>query len=141
MYLFKPLKALKWQIAIATPIIAMTTALHYRDPHVAGSWGQCPSAAVGIYCPGCGGLRAVHHLTNGDVGAAFSSNAAVVVLGALGTLWFTLWAYKSVRTGRNTFPNTPIWVLPAAIVSLIVFAVVRNFEFASYLQPSGVILG
>ena len=31
-----------------------TLALHLRDPHAHGSWGLCPSAAIGIYCPGCG---------------------------------------------------------------------------------------
>ena len=51
-------------------LAAATVALHFRDPHVQGSWGFCPSAAMGFYCPGCGGLRAVNDLTNGEVGAA-----------------------------------------------------------------------
>ena len=35
---------------------------------------------MGFYCPGCGGLRAVHDLTHGDVGAALSSNILVTLL-------------------------------------------------------------
>ncbi len=50
-----------------------TLALHLRDPHVGGSWGICPSAAMGFWCPGCGGLRAVNDLTHGEVASAASS--------------------------------------------------------------------
>ena len=73
-------------------LAAATVALHVRDPHTRYSWGMCPSAALGLSCPGCGGLRAVNDLTHGDLAAAASSNlllvgrdpVAVVVLG----LWW-----------------------------------------------------
>ena len=56
-------------------------ALHVRDPHVTHSWGVCPLYAVtGVYCPGCGGLRGVNDLTNGNLGAAASSNLLLVIL-------------------------------------------------------------
>lgn len=58
----------------------LTVALHFRDPHQSGSWGFCPSAAMGVYCPGCGGLRAVNDLTNFDLVAAASSNLLFIVL-------------------------------------------------------------
>ena len=49
-------------------VAGLTLALHFRDPHASGSWGFCPWLALtGHYCPGCGGLRAVNDLTNGDV--------------------------------------------------------------------------
>ncbi|MFI2707066.1 DUF2752 domain-containing protein, partial [Nocardioides sp. CER28] len=44
---------------------AATLALYLRDPHQRGSWGVCPLSLAGIYCPGCGGLRAVNDLTHG----------------------------------------------------------------------------
>ena len=48
-----------------------TLALHFRDPHVEGSWGQCPlNLVTGLDCPGCGGLRAVNNLTNFDLAGA-----------------------------------------------------------------------
>src|SRR5690349_17327258 len=61
-------------------IAVASLALHLRDPHDSGSWGYCPSAAMGVYCPGCGGLRAVNDLTNGDLAAAASSNVLFVAL-------------------------------------------------------------
>src|SRR5688572_20271930 len=60
-------------------LAAATLALHLRDPHEQNSWGLCPSAALGFWCPGCGGLRAVNDLTHGEVGAALSSNLLLVV--------------------------------------------------------------
>ena len=59
----------------------LTIALHFRDPHGSGSWGLCPfNALTGLYCPGCGGLRAVNDLTNGDLLGAASSNLVFVAL-------------------------------------------------------------
>ena len=37
------------------------------DPHTSGRYPTCPFHAVtGLWCPGCGGLRAVHDLTHGS---------------------------------------------------------------------------
>ena len=75
---------------------AATIALHFRDPHEAGSWGYCPfSALTGLYCPGCGGLRAVNDLTNGDVLGAASSNLVFVALVPLIVLWWVRWTNRA----------------------------------------------
>ena len=85
----------------------LTLALHVRDPHQHGSWGFCPSAALGIYCPGCGGLRAVNDLTNGDVGAALSSNILVTLLIPVGVVLLGLWAVDRWRGHTRSVPWTP----------------------------------
>ena len=77
-----------------------TLALHLRDPHQDGSWGLCPSAAMGFYCPGCGGLRAVNDLTNGDVGAALSSNVVVTLLIPFAVVLLVIWAGRPLA-GRT----------------------------------------
>src|SRR6188472_1157443 len=82
----------------------LTLALHLRDPHQHGSWGFCPSAALGIYCPGCGGLRAVNDLTDGQVGAAASSNLLLVTLLPLLVFLLGRWAYDR-WTGRVRQPS------------------------------------
>src|SRR5690348_2914513 len=64
----------------AAAVAAATFALHVRDPHVSHSWGVCPLYALtGLYCPGCGGLRAVNDLGNGHVAQAASSNLLLVL--------------------------------------------------------------
>ncbi len=135
--------ASRWQRlrgpAIAAAAIgAATLALHLRDPHRHGSWGECPLAALGLYCPACGGLRAVNDLTGGHVAAAASSNLLLVLALPFAAVAFGLWT--SARwTGR---PRRAIalpppagralpWVLAVVVVG---FAVARNLP-GSWLAP------
>lgn len=113
-----------------------TAALHVRDPHQGGSWGICPTAALGFACPGCGGLRAVNDLTHLDVAAAASSNLAFVaalpfLVGAL-VLW-------TVRRWRGE-PSRADWDLRqrlafAGLGLLLVFTVLRNLPVGAWLAP------
>jgi hypothetical protein len=117
-------------------LAAATLALHVRDPHEQYSWGLCPSAALGFWCPGCGGLRAVNDLTHGDVGAALSSNLLLVLAIPFAVLALGLW---TVDRWRGTPPTIP-WqrlrpLVPALVVAVVAFAVVRNLAFGSWLAP------
>ena len=117
-------------------LAAATTALHLRDPHVQGSWGFCPSAAMGIWCPGCGGLRAVNDLTHLQVVDAASSNLALVVALPFVTYMFARWAVGRWR-GRSWDPSSLSMGVSAAVVSvlLIAFTVLRNLPAGSWLAP------
>lgn len=123
-------------LAVAGGLAAATLALHLRDPHAQGSWGICPTAALGFACPGCGGLRAVNDLSNGDLGAAASSNL-LFVLG----LPFIAYAFLRWAHGRWTgVPWSPSdrTVNTAGIVlgvAMVVFAVLRNLPAGSWLAP------
>jgi hypothetical protein len=113
-----------------------TLALHLRDPHQDGSWGFCPSAAMGFYCPGCGGLRAVNDLTNGDVGAALSSNVVVTSMIPVAIALLVVWAVNRWR-GRTLIIA---WgrlrsLVFGFIVLLVVFAVLRNTAAGAWLAP------
>jgi hypothetical protein len=114
-----------------------TAALYLRDPHESGSWGFCPSAALGISCPGCGGLRAVNDLTNGDLAAAASSNLLFVVLAPFAVLALALWAADRWRgTGTATIPwqrFRPFY--PALLVAVVAFTVLRNLDVGAWLAP------
>ena len=113
-----------------------TLALHLRDPHAHGSWGLCPSAAIGIYCPGCGGLRAVNDLTNGQVGAAASSNLLLLV--AIPVVVFLLgrWALDG-WTGRVREHDARLAMRLTALVLVLmaVFTVARNLPVGHWLAP------
>lgn len=118
-------------------LTAATAALHVRDPHVDGSWGVCPSAALlGVWCPGCGGLRAVNDLTHLDLAAAASSNLAFVLALPFLLVGFAVWTLDRWR-GHTRRPR-PARVEPlacAAIVLLAVFTLVRNLPQGSWLAP------
>ena len=116
-----------------------TLALRLRDPHVAGSWGLCPSAALGFWCPGCGGLRAVNDLTHGDVAAAASSNLLLVVLAPVVVVLLGLWALSRWRgrpVARLRGRAAPV-VLVAALAAVAAFTLLRNLPLplGSWLAP------
>ncbi|GAB6984683.1 DUF2752 domain-containing protein [Nocardioides pyridinolyticus] len=117
-------------------LAAASLALHLRDPHESGTWGYCPSAAMGFWCPGCGGLRAVNDLTNGDVAAAASSN--LLFIAVLPVVVFLLGRWFVDRwVGREREPNARLITIAtvAFCVLGVVFAVVRNLPAGSWLAP------
>lgn len=62
-------------VAGATLVVALV------DPHRPGSYGVCPLYALtGVYCVGCGGLRATYDLAHGDLAGAWSMNPLWVLL-------------------------------------------------------------
>jgi hypothetical protein len=124
-------------LLLAAGLLAVSMALHVRDPHRSGSWGYCPWLLLtGTACPGCGGLRAVNDLTRGDVAAAFSSNALLV--GSL-PLVAALWTRSLVHRWRDepvSWPPAVIaWAGAAALMLVLLFWVVRNLPFADGLAP------
>jgi Protein of unknown function (DUF2752) len=122
----------------------LTIALHFRDPHGSGSWGFCPFYALtGLYCPGCGGLRAVNDLTNGDLLGAASSNLVFVALVPLIVFGWIRWTGRAWSGPPATAPaaarerfgvSAGVWVIVFAVV-LAVFCVLRNLPMGSWLAP------
>lgn len=116
---------------------AATVAVAIRDPHVAGSWGTCPWLAVtGTFCPGCGGLRAVHDLAHLDVVGALSNNAFVVLAAAVAAVAWVVWLRSAllrrpVDWSRWVTPRVAYWV----VGGLLVFSAVRNLPFAAWFAP------
>lgn len=117
-------------------LAAATLALHLRDPHVAGSWGGCPSAMLGFWCPGCGGLRAVNDLTHGQLLEAASSNLAFVAALPLIVLALTVWTVDRWRGTRREVPTALVRpTVYAAGGLLVVFTVLRNLPAGAWLAP------
>jgi Protein of unknown function (DUF2752) len=133
---------LRSPLVTAAVVGGLTLALHFRDPHSSGSWGACPwFALTGMYCPGCGGLRAVNDLTNGDLLGAASSNLVFVAMIPVVVIWWLAWtgrAWSGPKAGQAT--STPrtrrpgAWIAVFTVV-MIVFAVLRNLPAGSWLAP------
>ena len=114
------------------------TALHLRDPHVSGSWGHCPFLALtGLPCPGCGGLRAVNDLTNGNLAGALASNAmAVVLVASVGVLWCA-WLVRTLR-GKDGPVLSARWATVLSVsfgVAFLVFGLYRMTPWGAWLRP------
>lgn len=106
------------------------------DPNEPGHYPGCPTKMLsGLDCPGCGGLRATHDLAHGNIASAFDHNALFVVLVPfivffLGRNLFHAW------TGRRPAPpseRTTRWGFTAIVAVILVFTLVRNLPFASFL--------
>ncbi len=123
--------------AVAACGAAVVGALVVRDPHMPGSWGNCVFLqATGLYCPGCGGLRAVNDLAHLDLVAALSSNVFAVVLAVLAALSWTAWVW-SQATGRPVAWDRWITPLNAYLLlgSMGIFSVLRNTPLLASLAP------
>lgn len=107
------------------------------DPNHPGHYPTCPFLFVtGLYCPGCGLLRATHDVVHGDFAGAMARNPLILVLVPLvAAIWF-----NNLRraTGRShvTMRAVPTWVWYAVLLFLIVFAVVRNLPGMAILSPA-----
>jgi hypothetical protein len=122
---------------LAGGVLGASLLLHLRDPHQGGSYAYCPWLLLtGTYCPGCGGLRAVNDLTNGNLAAAASSNLLFVASLPVLVLW---WA-STVRDRwqgrvRQVAARRHGLLAVAFLVLALVFAVVRNLPFGAWLAP------
>lgn len=122
---------------LAGGVLGASLLLHLRDPHQSGSYAYCPWLLLtGTYCPGCGGLRAVNDLSNGNLAGAASSNLLFVASVPVLLLW---WA-GTVRDRwqgrvRQVAARRHATLAVAFLVLAVVFAVVRNLPFGAWLAP------
>jgi hypothetical protein len=122
---------------LAGGLAAAFAVLHFRDPHVSGSYGYCPFYELtGYWCPGCGGLRAAHNLSEGHVLDAVHSNVLLLPLLVLIGVWWAHWAVNRWNGRRRPFPfragPVTLWV---SMALLAVFTVVRNTPWGAWLAP------
>lgn len=105
------------------------------NPTVPGRYPSCPFLLLsGFYCPGCGGLRAVHHLAHGDLAGAWDLNPLVTLSIPVAV---ALWVGWLVATLRGRPPWTPSTRMVSGLAIVVVaFWVLRNIPlFAPYLAP------
>ena len=91
---------------------------------------------TGLLCPGCGSLRALHHLLHGHLAEALRFNLLLVLSVPL----VMLYAQRLVlqRWGGETRPFVirPVWLWCGLAVTIL-FGVLRNLPFAylAWLAP------
>jgi hypothetical protein len=110
-------------LTAAAVAVSGTVALAAVDPGTT-TLSLCPLLAVGVACPLCGGLRAVHALITGDLGSAVSYNVLVVALIPVLVLGWLAWL-RQIRAGRpgGVVPTRWLWV---GLVAALAFGVLRN---------------
>lgn len=116
-----------------------TTLVALVDPYQDGHFPTCPLLALtGLYCPFCGGIRAVHDLAHLDVLSALERNPLVVLGLPLVVLALVGWGQRAFTGRRIALPRRVLGVAlgPTVIVLLVVFGVLRNLPGWDWLSPA-----
>ena len=120
-------------------ILVTAGLLFVFDPSHAGFYPRCMLySTTGLYCPGCGALRATHHLLHGHLLTALRCNPLYI----LALPWLAGLGFK---TGLHRWKNgtwlewdlngrTVAWMVVAAIA----FTILRNLHMPPfcYLAPA-----
>jgi hypothetical protein len=127
----------QWLILSFLVLVAGAGVLYFFNPTQFSFYPTCLFyKTTGLLCPGCGTLRAIHHLLHGHIQAAFRFNALLVSS-------LPILAAGFVQAARYRAANKPalVWIRPSwlwvALVILIAFGILRNFPGASdyFLAP------
>ena len=124
-------------LGVVTAGLLMLAVLFVFDPARSAIYPVCLfHQFTGLHCPGCGSLRALHHLTHGELAAAFHSNPLLLV--ALFGLGLTLvrrqFGPPRERFGASVFARpATAWVIGAVV---ILFTVLRNVPAPAFAWMS-----
>lgn len=127
---------LGWSAAVGAVAVGAVGYIAAHNPHVPGATFVCPLyAATGLYCPGCGGTRAVYDLSHGDLlGALAMHPLLVLAIPVLVALWVR-WVMRARGASLREWPFPP-WLGYAIPAVIVAFTVLRNVgPFTAYLAP------
>lgn len=132
----RPWRALlPWGVTLM--LVSAGLILHRFNPTEHRFYPVCLlHALTGLNCPGCGSLRAIHHLTHGEFAAAFHCNPLLTVALPLAVLAALRWWIHR----RRQPPPAALFTRPAVIWTLLVvivaFSVLRNLPFPTFAWMS-----
>jgi Protein of unknown function (DUF2752) len=116
-------------------ILCALAILFFFNPATHNFYPACLfHAMTGLYCPGCGGTRAVYQLLHGRVLLALHYNALFVLALVALAVWGARFAVRKSRNQQTFFQLHPktLWMF---IVIALVFTVLRNLPAFSWLSP------
>jgi hypothetical protein len=113
-------------------MVAIGTAiLFYFDPDTYGFYPGCFFRAMtGLQCPGCGLLRAIHHLSHGNLVAAAELNL-LFVLSLPVLAWFTLRYWLPAKPIPVTMRSAWLWIFCGVGLTFTVARNLPGFEWLS----------
>lgn len=120
---------------LAAAVVASLAYTRAVDPHAGGFYPLCPIHAVsGLYCPGCGTIRALHALVHGDLPMAFGHNVLVPPLLVALVVGIVVWGRSRWR-GTPLRLDPPTWLPLTAGALVLVFGLLRNVPGLEWLAP------
>jgi hypothetical protein len=120
----------RWIANLAACALAVAASLLMRFPPTSASfYPRCPVFLwLHLYCPGCGGTRALAALFHGRLLEAMHWNALVVVSLPFTVEFFAMAYRRAIGTAAFCWPQVPDRLLTSYLVAVGIFTVVRNFS-------------
>ena len=101
--------------------------LRFFDPATSGIFPPCPIRYLtGLYCPGCGSLRAMHALLHGELAQAWAMNPLMIVMLPFVTYGLVSAALLELRGNGLPEIMLPAKWIRAFCVLVVLYAVARN---------------
>jgi hypothetical protein len=122
---------------VLTAVLFLGLVFFFFDPARHSFYPACMlNKMTGLHCPGCGGLRALHQLTHGNIVTAFRCNPLFIALLPfiliLGIRWLT--------RGPQAFASRTILFRPAMLWTLlavtVLFTILRNLPSPAFAWMS-----
>jgi hypothetical protein len=121
---------------VAAAATAFTVYVSLIDPNQPGHYPTCPLLFItGLYCPGCGSLRAVHALGHADIVGALDMNPLGVLILPVLLFWWGRWAVRAWQGRRARAALAHPAYIWAFLALVIVYWIVRNLPFGRFLAP------
>lgn len=120
--------------AVAVAAGALLAVVGTVDPGIPGRYPTCPFLSVtGLFCPGCGTLRALHAMAHLDVQAVSLNALTVAAAPVLACIWWQ-WARRN-WAGAPRPGLAPAWRIRALLAVVLAFWVLRNLGATAFLAP------
>lgn len=127
--------AMRAPLGVASLAVTAVGVVALVDPNEPGHYPTCPFLALtGLFCPGCGSLRAVHALAQGDLATAVGLNLLTTLAVLPMVVVWLMWARRS-WIGAHRHTAVPVSLVRTLLVVAVVFAVLRNLPFGAALAP------
>ena len=118
-----------FRLGLIVPIIIVPLYYLYAEvllplsPFKACMWDK----VFGIYCPGCGGTRAIDALLQGDFLHSFLYHPFILYVALVFAYYYISAGYTFlIKRNGKIYYEIPIWILIGAVVVVIVNFIVRN---------------
>jgi hypothetical protein len=128
-------------VAGSAVLITALLVLRVSNPASSGLFPPCPFLwLTGLFCPGCGSLRALHQLLNGNFAAAFSFNPFAVL--AFPFLAYAAGSRAAFLIRGRYFPRVflPPWMIWVLACAVVLFGILRNLPLYPFrmLAPGAI---
>ena len=100
-------------------------------------WGMFASRFFLIYCPACGGTRAMESILNGDIPSALCYNALAVALVVIIIVFYVV-AWIRLARGEERLVVFPKRFWQVCLIPVILFFILRNILLIGFgVDPLG----